>query len=761
MRRSTFLDSFRNVQHLNLTKPNLQILYQSRRRADEDDELFSSAQFDDTREVGRKLQEERIRAWQSMRAFIETYKKRDFGQLWIALCRDDVEAKNAIQSYFRDYVENSRTSRLSLGEEEYETVQTITTTNTVIEHWKNLVAHADNTVLREKRREDPDNSRLWKLRWDPGKQTDRPVADISNYIRKNLAEKYGLIRESELTFKKVETTSDDLLVLLNTLWTRAEDVPCQPESRASLHFTLILAGFGFRPGSLLRICYNVKDLRLFVVRDPHHLGEMTLAATITVVHDKRHTADPRSQKPGIAHSTYGKSPATEILSVYIPSVYLPQHIRKEIMPIVFDPEAAGTHEELYKMLRRATARRDENAPLYPTVEDTQRLERRRDMQRLKREYETARDEKGDRHPDAKRAFAAYAKRRSDLRKLVVEHRRVEYFKEADRRRALGQSTSDLSTPTALLSKPRTRTEVADRAATRIGRFLREQHLGGKRRAQHFSQLLLAYLGNRYTEVEAMIDSLEESKSSHDAAEQMPVQYTCLLCCAVFPYRGNLTRHNQNDHYMKRAFDRPFPCPECNRLGRERYMVEGVEQWSNHVERCHGIMFAPCLPSKSCLEQGPVRSAKPKLTTTESARCLVCENMFYPGSSFSRHFNKEHKDLFRGPFACFECHRQDGSVIMIESRAAWMDHLAEVHGFDGWTLAELSGERKVLGKRKREEDSDQPGQSGTTVKRETPLPDLQGHLRAEMFGWRTWRTWQRLDVMDSHQTLYYKEARDYF
>lgn len=132
------------------------------------------------------------------------------------------------------------------------------------------------------------------------------------------------------------------------------------------------------------------------------------------------------------------------------------------MRIVFGPEAVGTYEELYRMLRRATARRDENAPLYPTVKDIQRLEERRDMQRPKREYEAVRDAKGEKHPDVRQAFAAYAKLRSNLRKLVVEHKREEYFKEADRRRALGQSTSDLSTPKALLSKPRTRTEVADR-----------------------------------------------------------------------------------------------------------------------------------------------------------------------------------------------------------------------------------------------------------------------------------------------------------
>lgn len=206
-------------------------------------------------------------------------------------------------------------------------------------------------------------------------------------------------------------------------------------------------------------------------------------------------------------------------------------------------------------------------------------------------------------------------------------------------------------------------------------------------------------------MKAIIDSLEERKSSHNATKRTPVQYTCLLYSTVFPYRGNLTRHNQNVHYNNGAFNRPFPCPECNRLGRERHIVEGVEQWSNHVERCHGIIFTPYLPNESCQEQGPVRPIKPKLAKTRSARCLVCKNMFYPGNSFSRHFNKEHKDLFHGFFACFECRRQDGSVIMIEGRAAWMDYVAEVHKLDGQTMAELSGERKVLGKRKREEDSD--------------------------------------------------------
>ncbi|KAK4233861.1 hypothetical protein C8A03DRAFT_19135 [Achaetomium macrosporum] len=253
------------------------------RKAAADDELFLDAEINDRREVCRTAQEERSRAWQSMKVFIEEFKKRDFNQIWLDLCRDDQETNAAIRSYFRDYVESSQKRRAVVGEQEYEIVQTITATKTVITHWKNLVAEADNTVLREMHRKDPDNRGLWKLRWDQGEPSDRPVADISAPV-----ERFNLTRESKLTFAKVktmvETTADDLLILLDTLWTRAEDVPCQPQYRVSLHWTLILAGFGFRPGSLMKF------------RDPENHGRTTLAATITVTHDKRHKADPRAQE---------------------------------------------------------------------------------------------------------------------------------------------------------------------------------------------------------------------------------------------------------------------------------------------------------------------------------------------------------------------------------------------------------------------------------------------------------------------------------
>ncbi|KAK3902101.1 hypothetical protein C8A05DRAFT_15808, partial [Staphylotrichum tortipilum] len=161
-------------------------------------------------------------------------------------------------------------------------------------------------------------------------------------------------------------------------------------------------------------------------------------------------------------------------------------------------------------------------------------------------------------------------------------------------------------------------------------------------------------------------------------------------------RGGLTRHNQNGHFRNGAFDQPFPCPQCDRLGKEKHMVKGVKEWSNHVERCHGIMYTPCLPSRSCQRKaGP---GEPKPAKTRSACCLLCRGMFYPGNGFSRHTNKEHRG--QGPFECLECSGQDGSeAVTTENWAAWMDHVEKAHGRDGQTGVEASGQ-PVLGKRKR-------------------------------------------------------------
>ncbi|KAK3374298.1 hypothetical protein B0T24DRAFT_667365 [Lasiosphaeria ovina] len=90
-------------------------------------------------------------------------------KIWLGLYNDQEREKTRIKSYFRDYTESSRITRPALGDgdDEYQNIQTITITKTAILHWRNLVVEADNTILREKRREDPSKRGLWKLRRSP------------------------------------------------------------------------------------------------------------------------------------------------------------------------------------------------------------------------------------------------------------------------------------------------------------------------------------------------------------------------------------------------------------------------------------------------------------------------------------------------------------------------------------------------------------------------------------------------------------------
>jgi len=98
-------------------------------------------------------------------------------------------------------------------------------------------------------------------------------------------------------------TAESLLVLLDTLWSRAEDIRIDPRARVDLHATLILAGFGFRPGSLMGLRYNQIELRL--LRDPKNPGQVISVATITIKQEKKRAkADPRSQPVGARMPLY-------------------------------------------------------------------------------------------------------------------------------------------------------------------------------------------------------------------------------------------------------------------------------------------------------------------------------------------------------------------------------------------------------------------------------------------------------------------------
>lgn len=124
--------------------------------------------------------------------------------------------------------------------------------SSVTQTWRELIAQADATILGEKRRTDPENFHLWRLKF-PDHTNQRgqgPIFEVSQWIFQKLAKELDLT--VTLTFEKVEATANDMLVFLDTLWERAEDIPCQPTTRVSFHGIVLLAGIGgFRRGTIM------------------------------------------------------------------------------------------------------------------------------------------------------------------------------------------------------------------------------------------------------------------------------------------------------------------------------------------------------------------------------------------------------------------------------------------------------------------------------------------------------------------------------
>jgi hypothetical protein len=73
-----------------------------------------------------------------------------------------------------------------------------------------------------------------------------------------------------MTIEKKEATDEDIILLRNTLWQRANNVRYNPNTRVSFHAILILQGIGgFRPIALMRLPYG--QVHLAVVQDPKNL----------------------------------------------------------------------------------------------------------------------------------------------------------------------------------------------------------------------------------------------------------------------------------------------------------------------------------------------------------------------------------------------------------------------------------------------------------------------------------------------------------
>ncbi|KAH8757749.1 hypothetical protein F5883DRAFT_428208, partial [Diaporthe sp. PMI_573] len=228
-----------------------------------------------------------------------TVAKQDPEEIWINLCqpRKAVRATKLCEAFLHTYATRTRKRRICLGPEEYEVRRSVTTAATLLLCWRSLVTEFDQTLLAQKRREDPDNTEKWSLKFKDGFLKGKgqgPVANVARWIAAH-AEDMGLTREQ--TFVKKEATAEDVSLVLRTLWTRAEDIPCDPVTRVSFHNTLLLGAIcGFRPGVLENLKY--RQVTILVLRDPK-TQRKRLVASFTIRQNKQRAGAIRRDQSNV------------------------------------------------------------------------------------------------------------------------------------------------------------------------------------------------------------------------------------------------------------------------------------------------------------------------------------------------------------------------------------------------------------------------------------------------------------------------------
>ncbi|KAH9433923.1 hypothetical protein MCOR02_005958 [Pyricularia oryzae] len=701
----------------------------------------------------------------------------DPDQIWLDLCNRGTEAYNGAihccQQFLKDYVRASERPVVSTGPEERRIERSINMDLSVRHFWESLVVAADRTILSEKRRSVTSNPDKWTLSTTQSHKS----RGSGPWIASDLANELELTKKQ--TFVKVAATTADILIVLMTLWTRANDIPCDRETRVAFHARILLASMGgFRRGTLDKLKYSQIKMHLSrpgkkAVENMSVFGDLTLyynkqqTAKICTSQDDviqiglKNTNDPLVdlvrivaaqaikdgafdppyhswedfEKPrdaeyaelhwkkemldreifALSHETeralwyrtllvagyrepmrlysirvgagarldksftsaqrnYVLSNSSKVFEEY----YQPRNFDGDLGQVAFGEHARG-NDELFKRMREASFKRNENAPIYVTQEDLESFQKREDISELRVEYarlkETARLEKRAKHEEGKsetkdkseankeaaRVLFHISKTIANLCASTLKGSRAEFFERVDREEGdKGNFKRDLQTLHVNPQKPRH--IAAGNAAVKIGQILR----GDIVRGDTFSKALLSFL--------------------------------------------------QEVHHHEGLYDRPFPCPACK--GQEKdHTINNAMEWSNHVEKVHGKLNAPGLPEnkdsfarkrkrnehrlKEGNEANDIQqvvgkkrkvSDKGRLEIYEGkvALYLFCKMTMEPGRCFSKHLGKKHRGRFESEIHCPKCLESDEEVAIL-GRYDWSRHIAEVHGGDnGALLVEAAG-----------------------------------------------------------------------
>ena len=384
--------------------------------------------------------------------------------------------------------------------------------------------------------------------------------------------------------------------------------------------------------------------------------------------------------------------------------YQAQRIRDNLLPRAFGDRAGADEARLFALLRNASLKRDEFAPIDPTPAELQCFEQRRDIRLLRARYAETTEKKAREDLRAQLSYLMQI-----LSRLLIQQKRQEYFAEVDRLRALGLPTEPLR---AEKSEPPSGTVAG--GAVAIGRFLDSAQCDGQ--MELCATLFVSYLRRRPAEV-VILAGQAPDPASHDVYDHK--RSRCLLGCGSFFGRYGLTRHMERFHLDTGTFDCPFPCPEClvNSSAQEN-LIHGPSDWCSHVATKHRKIDAPDLPSRASTPRRP-RDVCGKQAKTLA--CPLCGRMFPTEDGLRRHVTVLHLkkgDFNNGVFPCPECRRIGAEPAEINSYESFTDHCAKIHGTSIRTTYRVSASAKP-GKLKREAGDANKEHQGLAGEREMP------------------------------------------
>ncbi|OAQ59792.1 hypothetical protein VFPBJ_11588 [Purpureocillium lilacinum] len=216
---------------------------------------YDNNPIDDSEFLADKTKRYLQEIWSQWLRFAERIKAHP-EDTWLALCTGSEDAKARCRAFLESYVRTSMVKRPCLGAEEWQEVRTVNCAVTLEDVWAALVRNADEYVLKRKRGEDRERAHLWSLHYssrDKGFRSS-PAYEIGQWIPQ-LAMKLGLTLKQ--LFTKRETPPENIILILSTLWSRAEDIRCSPSTRVAFDCSIILGGIGgWRPKSVVAIKYE-------------------------------------------------------------------------------------------------------------------------------------------------------------------------------------------------------------------------------------------------------------------------------------------------------------------------------------------------------------------------------------------------------------------------------------------------------------------------------------------------------------------------